>query len=121
MRPAAWVSESAQCTATSWADHSRGAGRQVRASAGTAAMAARSRAGPAAEASMRVRRSAAVMAMARSSLGVRLRYTEPPMLELGQVILGVRDLDAARRRMEGLGFTVLPRRAHPSLGAPHSP
>src|SRR5678816_207162 len=65
---------------------------------------------------MRVRRSAAVMAMAWSSLGVRLRYTEPPMLELGQVILGVRDLDAASRRMEGLGFTVLDGGVHPGLG-----
>ena len=38
MRPAACVSESEQCTATSWADHSFGAGRQVSAGAGTAAM-----------------------------------------------------------------------------------
>jgi glyoxalase-like protein len=38
------------------------------------------------------------------------------MLELGQVILGVRDLDAASRRMEGLGFTVLDGGVHPGLG-----
>lgn len=38
------------------------------------------------------------------------------MLELGQVILGVRDLDAATRRMEALGFTVLAGGVHPGLG-----
>ena len=38
------------------------------------------------------------------------------MLELGQVILGVRDLDAATRRMEGLGFSVLDGGVHPGLG-----
>jgi hypothetical protein len=38
------------------------------------------------------------------------------MLELAQVILGVRDLDAATRRMEGLGFTVLDGGVHPKLG-----
>ena len=38
------------------------------------------------------------------------------MLELGQVILGVRDLDAATRRMEALGFTVLDGGVHPGLG-----
>lgn len=38
------------------------------------------------------------------------------MLELGQVVLGVRDLDAATRRMEGLGFAVLDGGVHPGLG-----
>ena len=38
------------------------------------------------------------------------------MLELGQVILGVRDLDTATRRMEALGFTVLDGGVHPGLG-----
>jgi glyoxalase-like protein len=38
------------------------------------------------------------------------------MLELGQVILGVRDLDGATRRMEALGFTVLDGGVHPGLG-----
>jgi hypothetical protein len=38
------------------------------------------------------------------------------MLELGQVILGVRDLDAATRRMEALGFTVLDGGVHLGLG-----
>jgi len=38
------------------------------------------------------------------------------MLELGQVILGARDLDAATRRMESLGFTVLDGGVHPGLG-----
>jgi glyoxalase-like protein len=38
------------------------------------------------------------------------------MLELGQVILGVRDLDAATRHMEALGFTVLDGGVHPGLG-----
>jgi hypothetical protein len=38
------------------------------------------------------------------------------MLELGQVILGVRDLDAATRRMEALGFAVLDGGVHPGLG-----
>ncbi len=38
------------------------------------------------------------------------------MLELGQVILGVRDLDAATDRMEALGFSVLDGGVHPGLG-----
>jgi hypothetical protein len=38
------------------------------------------------------------------------------MLELGQVVMGVRDLDAATRRMEALGFTVLDGGVHPGLG-----
>jgi hypothetical protein len=38
------------------------------------------------------------------------------MLELGQVVLGVRDLDAATRRMEALGFQVLDGGVHPGLG-----
>jgi hypothetical protein len=38
------------------------------------------------------------------------------MLELGQVVLGVRDLGAATRRMEALGFTVLDGGVHPGLG-----
>ncbi|HKZ05246.1 MAG TPA: VOC family protein [Methylomirabilota bacterium] len=38
------------------------------------------------------------------------------MLELGQVVFGVRDLEAATRRMEGLGFTVLDGGVHPGLG-----
>jgi hypothetical protein len=38
------------------------------------------------------------------------------MLELGQVVLGVRDLDAATRRMEALGFSVLDGGVHPGLG-----
>ena len=38
------------------------------------------------------------------------------MLELAQVILGVRDLDAATRRMEDLGFSVLDGGVHPGLG-----
>ena len=38
------------------------------------------------------------------------------MLELGQVVLGVRDLDAATRRMEALGFSVLDGGVPPGLG-----
>ena len=38
------------------------------------------------------------------------------MLELSQVILGVRDLDAATRRMEALGLTVLDGGVHPGVG-----
>jgi hypothetical protein len=38
------------------------------------------------------------------------------VLELSQVILGVRDLDAATRRMEALGLTVLDGGAHPGVG-----
>lgn len=38
------------------------------------------------------------------------------MLELGQVVLGVRDLDAATRRMEHLGFSVVDGGVHPGLG-----
>lgn len=38
------------------------------------------------------------------------------MLELGQVILGVRDLDAATRRLAALGFEVLDGGVHPGLG-----
>ena len=38
------------------------------------------------------------------------------MLELGQVILGVRDLDAATDRMQSLGFSVLDGGVHPGLG-----
>jgi Glyoxalase-like domain len=38
------------------------------------------------------------------------------MLELGQVILGVRDLDAATDRMKALGFSVLDGGVHPGLG-----
>jgi Glyoxalase-like domain len=38
------------------------------------------------------------------------------MLELGQVILGVRDLDAATDRMEALGFSVLDGGVHPGAG-----
>jgi hypothetical protein len=38
------------------------------------------------------------------------------MLELGQVVMGVRDLEAATRRMEALGFTVLDGGVHPGLG-----
>jgi len=38
------------------------------------------------------------------------------VLELSQVILGVRDLDAATRRMEALGLTVLDGGVHPGVG-----
>jgi Glyoxalase-like domain len=38
------------------------------------------------------------------------------MLELSQVILGTRDLDAATRRMEALGLTVLDGGVHPGVG-----
>lgn len=38
------------------------------------------------------------------------------LLELSQVILGVRDLDAATRRMEALGLTVLDGGVHPGVG-----
>src|ERR1700730_4386921 len=57
MRAAALVSESAQWTTTSWADHSPGLGRHWRASAGTVDSAALSRAGPAAYCRMSVSRS----------------------------------------------------------------
>ncbi|PYM52268.1 MAG: VOC family protein, partial [Candidatus Rokuibacteriota bacterium] len=38
------------------------------------------------------------------------------MLELGQVVLGVRDLEAATRRMEAEGFAVQDGGVHPGLG-----
>jgi hypothetical protein len=38
------------------------------------------------------------------------------VLELSQVILGVRDLDAATRRMEALGLSVLDGGVHPGVG-----
>ena len=38
------------------------------------------------------------------------------MLELSQIIFGVRDLDGATRRFEGLGFEVLDGGVHPGLG-----
>src|SRR6185437_7033571 len=38
------------------------------------------------------------------------------MLELSQVIYGVRDLDAATQRIEALGLTVLDGGRHPGLG-----
>ena len=38
------------------------------------------------------------------------------MLELSQVIYGVRDLDAATERMQALGLTVLDGGRHPVLG-----
>src|SRR5262249_8099588 len=57
MRDADCVSESAQWTTTSWADHSPGAGRHCRASGGTAANAARRRAGPSAYCWISVSRS----------------------------------------------------------------
>lgn len=38
------------------------------------------------------------------------------MLELSQVIYGVRDLDAATQRMQALGLAVLDGGRHPGLG-----
>src|SRR5438094_8375836 len=61
MRLNALVSESAQCTTTSCADHSPGFGRHCVAAAGTLASAAFSRAGPAAYSAMRLSLSSRVI------------------------------------------------------------
>ena len=52
------------------------------------------------------------------ALNPRLQAALRParVLELSQVILGVRDLDAATHRMEALGLTVLDGGVHPGVG-----
>src|SRR5215475_3792485 len=77
MREAAWVSESAQWTTTSWADHSPGFGRHCIASAGAVWSASRSRFGPLAYCSMRLARSVAVNAIAGPPFERRLRRRNP--------------------------------------------
>src|SRR5262245_37118500 len=78
MRANEFVSESAQCTTTSWADHAFGAGRHLSAAGGTAASAALSRAGPSANCWMsasRFARSSAMLVtlqLAAQHLGHRL-------------------------------------------------
>src|SRR5947207_2724177 len=79
MRMAAFVSESAQWTITSWTDHSPSAGRHCRASGGTVASAARSHAGPAAYRSIIASRSVVTSATAHLLLSGRIpRTADPP-------------------------------------------
>src|SRR5262252_2462773 len=104
IRDADWVSESAQCTTTSWADHSPGFGRHCSASAGTLASAARSRRGPSAYWSMRRARSSRAIMV---SLLLGLRPAGEGAFELLQVVVVVRrhqrgpvvERDGSKRRM----------------------